>query len=224
MSKHKRAIISGIVLLVGILVIFGLVAGGGNEDSSSKGQSASKKQTTEKKATSSSKVAAKSSSAKAFDVKAILKENKLAPTVLSSEMSNGTVKVVLQDDTKQDFDTYTNAYASATVTLVQAAAKAGNIQNVCIARQVKLQDGTEYAVASFWTGDQLKNAASLGDAKQANMKDTLLASSRYYIGGSVWATFSQQQKNDYTNHQQGGQQQDENQDFTNWVTAGTVKK
>ena len=225
MAKYKRAIISGIVLIIGIVAIFALV-GDSSHKTDSKQSSAKSSVTSHKdKKSVSSKSSAKASSEPfVFDVTKVLKDNKLAPSVLSADVNNGTAKIVLQDDTKQDFETYTNAYASAVVTVVQAAAKAKDVQNVYIARQVKLQDGLEYAVASYWTGDQIKNAVALGDAKQANMKDVLLASSRYYIGGSVWATFSQQQKNDYTNHQQGGQQQDENQDFINWVTAGTVKK
>lgn len=224
MAKYKRAIISGIVLIIGIVAIFALV-GDSSHKTDSKQSSAKSSVTSHKdKKPVSSKSSAKASSEPfVFDVTKVLKDNKLAPSVLSADVNNGTAKIVLQDDTKQDFETYTNAYASAVVTVVQAAAKAKDVQNVYIARQVKLQDGLEYAVASYWTGDQIKNAVALGDAKQANMKDVLLASSRYYIGGSVWATFSQQQKNDYTNHQQGGQQ-DENQDFINWVTAGTVKK
>ena len=93
--------------------------------------------------------------------------------------------------------------------------------DIYVARQVKLEDGTEFAIAGYWTGDQLKNAGTLAD--NTSMKDLLLNASRYYIGGSVWGTFSQQQKNDYTNHQQGGQIGD-NQDFTKWVTSGTTKQ
>ena len=119
MAKYKRAVISGIVLIIGIVAIFALVGGGSHKSEKSSVTSHKDNKTV------SSKTTAKSSSEPvAFDVTKVLKANKLAPSVLSADVNNGTAKIVLQDDTTQDFDKYTNAYASAVVTVVQAAAKA----------------------------------------------------------------------------------------------------
>ncbi|WP_099088393.1 hypothetical protein [Weissella cibaria] len=177
-----------------------------------------------KDSSSSSSSASASSSSSAtdkFDVTAALKSVDGAPAVLSTNIGATSAQVVLADNASQDFDAYTGAYAKSAVAILKAAAKTGKMTDIYVARQVKLEDGTEFAIAGYWTGDQLKNAGNLAD--NTSMKDLLLNASRYYIGGSVWGTFSQQQKNDYTNHQQGGQIGD-NQDFTKWVTSGTTKQ
>lgn len=177
-----------------------------------------------KDSSSSSSSASASSSSSAtnkFDVTAALKVVDGAPAVLSTNIGATSAQVVLADNAIQDFNAYTGAYAKSAVAILKVAAKTGKMTDIYVARQVKLEDGTEFAIAGYWTGDQLKNAGNLAD--NTSMKDLLINASRYYIGGSVWGTFSQQQKNDYTNHQQGGQIGD-NQDFTKWVTSGTTKQ
>lgn len=199
--------------------------------SAAKSATTSSKQAHDKASSSSSKASSSSSSstsassassvAAKFDVAATLKGVDGAPAVLSTNVGATSAQVVLADNADLDFDAYTGAYAKSAVAILKAAAKTGKMTDIYVARQVKLEDGTEFAIAGYWTGDQLKNAGTLAD--NTSMKDLLLNASRYYIGGSVWGTFSQQQKNDYTNHQQGGQIGD-NQDFTKWVTSGTTKQ
>lgn len=226
MFKDKRVIIAGIVILAAIAVIVAIVTNGTQHTSESAKQATSHKIMHHKPAhknkpaaASSSAAATSKDTATTFDAKKILAETLGAPAVTSQQIGATSAQVVLADDDKQDFDTYLANYSKAVLALL-AAADQQHLTDIYIARQVQLEDGTEYAVAGYWTHADIAKTAQL--AADAKLSDVLTASSRYYIGGSVWGNLTQAEKNLYTNHQQGGQLAD-NQDFTNWVTNGIVK-
>jgi hypothetical protein len=180
---------------------------------------------------SSSKAVSKSSSAKTSStvkqttvekkVTAALAKNKSAAKVQTMSVANGVLSIVLKDDTKVSFDNYLGSYATAVNTIVSTAKKDKTITSVQIARNVALTNGSEYAAATYWSGDQLKN---FNLSNGSTFADTLKAATRYVIGGTIWSTYDQKAKNDFTNHITGGQSGDEVQSFTDWVNAGTVQK
>jgi|GEM_PF-2539775 len=229
MFKDKRVIIAGIIILAVIAVIIAIVTNGSQHTDNTSRQATSHKVAHHTKAHQTKPHAASSSAATTssttkdasnqFDAHKVLAETLGAPAVISQQIGATSAQIVLADDDKQDFDTYLANYSKAALALLTAADQ-HHLTDIYIARQVKLEDGTEYAVAGYWTHADIAKTAQL--AADAKLSDVLTAASRYYIGGSVWGNLTQTEKNLYTNHQQGGQLAD-NQDFTDWVTKGIIK-
>ena len=69
--------------------------------------------------------------------------------------------------------------------------------------------------------NQLANGIKLSD--DAAIKDVLLSADHYAIGGAAWDAFTQRQKNDYKNNQQGGLGKTTDDAFNKWVQSGIVK-
>ncbi|MCM0583455.1 hypothetical protein H9L19_05905 [Weissella diestrammenae] len=158
-------------------------------------------------------------------VQKMLTNNKLDIKVQTILLKDQTVTIIFQDDTKQkDLSNYLDTYAKAGTLALQAALhnNTEDVKTVRIARQVALQNGSQFAIASLWQDDQLKSAADL-DASKISASEFSMKATRYSLGGAIWSSFNQEQKNAYKNHISGGNG-DDNQDFNTWLSSSIVKK
>ena len=235
MHKRQITMIIGIMAVAAMIAIFAIVfnstpheeaataatssqsskAVNKKQQSNSQGKAVSKASTTVDKSSSST------GTEKNLNVKNILKGQNNVPAIVAVNQDNGELAVVFADDGTQSLDDFMKAYAKATGLVLKAASQQSKISSVMIARQVKLEDGLEYAVAGKWQKNQLTTVNKL--ATEPAIKDVLLSASHYSIGGAVWDAFSQPQKNEYQNHQQGGQVESTDDGFNKWVQAGIEK-
>lgn len=235
MHKRQITMIIGIMAVAALVAVFAIVFNSTpNEKEAVAATSSQSSKTVDKKkqstSQSSQKVASKKDDAtsasttdveKTLDVKKLLKGQSNVPDIASVNQKGNELTVVLADDGTQSLNDFMKAYAKATTLVLKSANEQSKISTVTVARQVKLEDGLEYAVAGKWQKDQLTAVNKL--AVDPAIKDVLLSASHYSIGGSVWDAFSQQQKNDYQNHQQGGQVEATDNGFNKWVQAGIEK-
>lgn len=235
MHKRQVTMIIGIMVVAAVVAIFAIVFNSSSHQSEEAVSAASsehvestvkkdKTNKSDKKAAKSTtgmnKISSTTKDEQSLDIKALLKNQIDAPKIASVKQDNKTIQVVFEDDGTKTLDEFMAAYAKATIAIVKAAAKNGS-ESVTTARQVKLEDGLEYAVAAKWDKDQLANGAKLAD--DAAIKDVLLSADHYAIGGSAWDALTQRQKNDYKNHQQGGLGKTTDDAFNKWIQSGIVK-
>lgn len=241
MHKRQVTMIIGIMVVAAIVAIFAIVFNSSShqsEETAIAASSSSHKQAatkTDKTSMSTQKVVDKkaansttskqqetstSKATRALDIKALLQGQIDAPKIASVKQADKKVTVVFEDDGSKTLDEFMAAYAKATIAVIKAAVKNGN-QSVTTARQVKLEDGMEYAVAAKWDKEQLVNADKLSDG--VAIKDVLRNADHYAIGGAAWDALTQRQKNDYKNQQHGGQSKVADDQFDKWVQAGIVK-
>ncbi|MGO3468623.1 MAG: hypothetical protein ACTIMJ_04745 [Weissella hellenica] len=241
MHKRQVTMIIGIMVVAAVVAIFAIVFNSSShqaEEAAVAASSSSHKKDvtkTDKTSTTTRKVvnkkAANSTTSKhqetgtskttqTLDIKALLQGQIDAPKIASVKQADEKVTVVFEDDGTKTLDEFMSSYAKATIAVIKAAVKNGN-QSVTTARQVKLEDGMEYAVAGKWDQEQLANTAKLSDG--ATIKDVLRNADQYAIGGAAWDALTQRQKNDYKNQQHGGQSQVADDQFDKWIQAGIVK-
>jgi hypothetical protein len=225
-----------------IIVTFIIVLGIGIAVTQKGSSSSSKDVTTPSILSSSSSSSSASSSAKSSSVlktvknpttasdiqnniKIAVSKNKAAATLDSVTFKDGVLSVVFKDSTSKkqaDLSAYLGTYATSVITVVQTASTIPAVTSVQVARKVNLSNGSQFAAASLWSGDELKNAKT--NLKNGNtFAQTMTSATRYAIGGSVWATFDQRAKNEFKNHVSGGKSGDTVQSFSDWVDAGTVQ-
>lgn len=246
MRKHTKRIIisiSAVVLVIVTLISATLMVQHQNDQKHQKQVATQVKQ---KKATDKQEKIAVSEAAKDPDAssvaastsKQIIQKNdfsnifikqinaeKLSIKVQTILLKDQTATIILQDNVKQkDISTYLNNYAKTVAIALKVADQNSNheINTIKIARQISLKNGSQFGIATLWTGDQFKNNANL-KIKDTTADNLIPNSSRYEFSGSIWSNFDQKQKNVYTNHITSGQAED-NADFNTWFDNSTYKK
>ncbi|KRN75557.1 hypothetical protein IV73_GL000041 [Weissella kandleri] len=245
-TKRTGITLIAILVVIGAIALFGQhIAAQRQHQAQQTSKAASQRSNSQKAASSSSKKAAIASAINDPNATAVasstsqtliqntnysdklqqmLTTNKIDIRLQTILIKDETATVIFQDNQKQDdTQTYLNSYAKATaVALAATTNQTDKISTVRVARQLSLKNGSQFGVATLWTGDQLANH------QQENIKDVtadhlLAQASRYALNGSIWDSLSQPQKNAYQSHITGGQNAD-NDDFNTWINNSTAKK
>lgn len=154
-----------------------------------------------------------------------LTSEKLPVKVQTILIKDQTATIILQDNLKQkDIKTYLDNYAKTVAIALKVADQNSDneITTIKIARQISLKNGSQFGIATLWTGDQLKNNINL-KVEDATADNLIPNASRYEFSGSIWSNFDQKQKNVYTNHITSGKA-DDNNEFNTWFDNSTHKQ
>lgn len=154
-----------------------------------------------------------------------LNSEKLPVKIQTILLKDQTATIILQDNIKQkDIKAYLDNYAKTVAIALKAADQNSDheITTIKIARQISLKNGSQFGIATLWTGDQFKNNVNL-NIDDTTSDNLIPNASRYEFSGSIWSNFDQKQKNVYTNHITSGQA-DENNEFDTWFDNSTHKQ
>ncbi|WP_373762352.1 hypothetical protein [Weissella soli] len=138
---------------------------------------------------------------------------------IQSILVNGSIATVtFKDNTAlQDLSAYLNTYAQA-ATLALQATKDTPVKTIRIARQLAGNNGSQFGVATSWSGDQLKHGLTLS-ADQIDYVTFINAASRYQFAESaIYNSFDTTTKNKFKNLVAGGLAKTDN-NFTTWFAS-----
>ena len=138
---------------------------------------------------------------------------------VQSILVNGSIATVtFKDNTSlQDLSAYLNTYAQA-ATLALQATKDTSVKTVRIARQLASNNGSQFGVATSWTGYQLTHGLTLS-ANQIDYVTFINAASRYQFAESaIYNSFDTTTKNKFKNLVAGGLAKPDN-NFTTWFAS-----